>query len=88
MNGPQTRTAPMDAAEVEPNADRLFDLGILHATDRDGEPDLVAAHMWFNLSAQRGNPDAAYHRQQIADDMSQAEIASAQRAAREWLRAH
>jgi TPR repeat protein len=52
------------------------------------EADLVAAHTWFNLAAVRGNAEAAYHRQQIAVEMSAAEIAAAQRAAREWLRTH
>ncbi|MCP4384849.1 MAG: sel1 repeat family protein [Hyphomicrobiales bacterium] len=75
-------------AESQPNADGLFDLGIMSATGRSGEPDLVAAHKWFNLAAQRGNPEAAYHRQQIAEDLSAMEIAIAQRAAREWLRTH
>ena len=42
--GPQTVTP-----------DALFELGILYATGRDIEPDLVAAHKWFNLAAMRGN---------------------------------
>ena len=50
--------------------------------------DLVAAHKWFNLAALRGYEDAAWHRQQLAEEMSAAEIATAQRAAREWLRTH
>ena len=75
-------------AEMQPNADGLFDLGIVYATGRDGSPDLIAAHKWFNLAALRGNEEAAYHRQQIAEELSAAEIAEAQRAAREWLNAH
>ena len=74
--------------EMQPNADGLFELGILYATGREVEPDLVAAHKWFNLAAVRGNPEAAYHRQQIASELSEADIAEAQRAAREWLRMH
>jgi uncharacterized protein len=75
-------------AEFQPNADGLFHLGIAHATGTEGEADLVAAHKWFNLAAMRGNPEAAYHRQQIAEELSAAEIAEAQRAAREWLKTH
>ena len=75
-------------AETQPNADSLFDLGIVFATGRQDRADLVAAHKWFNLAALRGNPEAAYHRQQIAEELSTAEIAEAQRSAREWLGAH
>ncbi|KAB2874803.1 MAG: sel1 repeat family protein [Bauldia sp.] len=74
--------------EMQPNADSLFELGIVYATGREVEADLVAAHKWFNLAAVGGNPEAAYHRQQIACEMSDTDIAEAQRAAREWLRKH
>lgn len=50
--------------------------------------DRVAAHKWFNLAAARGNAKAADHRREIAAEMSPAEIAAAQRAAREWLTTH
>lgn len=66
----------------------LFQLGIDSSTGRDGSPDLVSAHMWFNLAALRGNPEAAQYRQEVAIEMSAAEIAAAQRAAREWMRSH
>jgi hypothetical protein len=36
----------------------------------------------------RGNGDAIRLRREIADQMSEIEIAAAQRAARDWLRAH
>lgn len=75
-------------AEMQPTADGLFELGIAYSTGEDGRSDLIAAHKWFNLAALRGNPEAAYHRQQIADELSDTEIAEAQRSAREWLRTH
>lgn len=75
-------------AEMQPNAEGLFDLGIVYAVGAAGRPDLVAAHKWFNLSALRGNDEAAYHRQQIAEELTAAQIAEAQRAAREWLSTH
>lgn len=76
-------------AEVQPNAEGLFELGMLYATGADEvQTDLVAAHKWFNLAAIRGNPEAAWHRQEIAREMSAPAIAEAQRAAREWLRTH
>jgi TPR repeat protein len=48
--------------------------------------DYVTAHKWFNLAAMRGNADAVRLRREIAEEMSEAEIATAQRAARAWLR--
>ncbi len=75
-------------AEMQPNAEGLFELGILHSTGDETGADFVAAHKWFNLAALRGYPEAAYHRQQIAVEMTEAEIANAQRAAREWLSTH
>jgi len=36
----------------------------------------------------RGNPDAIRLRREVADEMSAAEIAAAQRAARDWLTTH
>ena len=74
--------------ERQPNAESMFELGIVFATGREVETDLIAAHKWFNLAAARGYREAAIHRQQIAAEMSDAEIAEAQRAAREWLRTH
>ena len=75
-------------AATRPDAEQLFDLGVLYATGRDVEQDLVAAHKWFNLAAVSGYREAAFHRQQIAVEMSAKDIADAQRAAREWLRLH
>jgi hypothetical protein len=75
-------------AARRPDAEHLFDLGVIYAAGRDVEQDLVAAHKWFNLAAVSGNREAAYHRQQIAGEMSAKDIAEAQRAAREWMRLH
>lgn len=75
-------------AEARPNAQNLFELGLLYAGGGEVEPDLVAAHKWFNLAAARGIPEAADYRQEIAREMSAAAVAEAQRAAREWMRTH
>src|SRR5205823_6230745 len=32
-------------------ADILFELGMMYATGRDCESDVVAAHKWFNIAA-------------------------------------
>jgi len=68
--------------------DVLFALGMMYSVGRDVPVDLVSAHKWFNLAALKGNADATRLRREIADQMSEAEIAAAQRAARAWLNAH
>jgi TPR repeat protein len=75
-------------AEKKPNPEDLFELGLIYATGDEIAPDLVAAHKWFTLAAIRGIPEAAYHRQQLAGEMAAAEVAEAQRAAREWQSLH
>ncbi len=70
------------------NVDALFELGLIYATGRDGTPDVVSAHKWFNIAAFRGCEDAKWHREALAAEMSKSEIAEAQRAAREWITHH
>ncbi len=67
------------------NAEMLFELGMTYATGRDVPTDLVSAHKWFNLAAMKGNSDAVRYRKEISAEMTSADIAEAQRAAREWL---
>ena len=66
--------------------DMLFELGMMYSVGRDMPIDLVSAHKWFNLAAVKGNAEAIRLRREIANQMSDAEIAAAQRAARDWLR--
>jgi TPR repeat protein len=66
--------------------DILFELGMMYSLGRDTPIDLVAAHKWFNLAAMKGNADAIRLRREIASQMSDTDIATAQRAARDWLR--
>lgn len=74
-------------ARSNPNAKRLFELGIKYSSGRAVPPDLVTAHKWFNLAAMQGDREAIRHRHEIAAEMSAAEIAAAQREARNWLAA-
>ena len=74
--------------QTETSFENFFDLGVMYSTGREVATDLVAAHKWFNLAAVEGNLEAAAYRQEVAREMSPIEIAKAQRAAREWLRAH
>jgi len=69
-------------------ADVFFDLGMMYSTGRSVPTDLVSAHKWFNIAAMRGNQEATRLRREIASEMSEIEIANAQRAARDWLTRH
>lgn len=75
-------------ATFSPSAHVLFQMGMLCASGRDGDVDLVAAHMYFNLADRGGAEEAAYHRQEIAAQMSKSELGKALRSAREWLAFH
>ena len=66
--------------------DLLYALGMMSAAGSSADVDLVAAHKWFNLAAMRGHAEAARSRREIATEMSESEIAAAQRAARDWMR--
>jgi uncharacterized protein len=70
----------------EASEDMFFRLGMMYSTGAEVETDYVSAHKWFNLAAMHGNTEAARLRREIAVLMSDAEIAQAQRAARDWLR--
>jgi uncharacterized protein len=70
------------------DADMLFELGMTYSVGRDMPVDLIAAHKWFNLAAVKGNVEAIRLRREVANQMSDVDIAAAQRAARDWLRSH
>ncbi|MEA2931151.1 MAG: uncharacterized protein QOG38_3579 [Hyphomicrobiales bacterium] len=83
--------ADLDGATLAPvnaSGEVFFELGMMYASGRSVPTDLVLAHKWFNLAAMRGNGEATRLRREIADEMSAAEIAAAQRAARAWLTTH
>lgn len=77
----------VDAAQAS-SADALYELGLMYCSGRDVAVDFIAAHKWFNLAAMRGNGDAKRYRIEIAAEMTKAQIAEAQRRAREWLKSH
>ena len=80
--------AEADAPSIVPVelADRpARELGTLYAAGRVVPRDLVAAHMWFNIAALRGDRDAARQRQEVSTEMTKDEIAQALHWARAWL---
>lgn len=74
--------------EEDATTDLLIERGLIYASGRSVAADLVTAHQWFNIAAQRGDKEAARLRREIAAEMSDAEIGAAQRAARDWLKRH
>jgi len=80
--------APAIYANAPVSADEMFELGMVYSSGREGPADLVTAHMWFNLAAMKGNVEAVRPRREIAAEMLDCEIGQAQRAARDWLKAH
>lgn len=80
-----------DVVSAAPQAggpDALFELGLMYCAGREVAADLVLAHKWFNLAALRGNAEARRYRQEVARELGKAEIARAQKLAREWLAAN
>ena len=78
-------TGAMDSTT---QADIMFEMGMMYATGRDCELDLVAAHKWFNIAAIKGSARAGALRAEMASQMSKAELARALREAREWMTMH
>jgi len=71
------------------NITAKINLGVMYEEGRPGLPqDLVQTHMWFNLAAAQGNPDAANFRNDVAAEMTPEQVAEAQRLAQEWLTKH
>ncbi|MEM9421153.1 MAG: hypothetical protein AAF986_01385 [Pseudomonadota bacterium] len=77
----------LEGAEKIVTTDEMYRLGIEASTPGLGcETNLIAAHKWFNLAAMQGNEMAKEYRQQLTIEMTPADVAAAQREAREWLK--
>jgi hypothetical protein len=81
----QDTAIPVAATAIQ---DLLFERGLYWASGRSGVVNLVAAHKWFNLAAVKGRTEAIAMRREIAEQMSDVEIAAAQREARAWMTTH
>jgi TPR repeat protein len=75
---------PFRLAAEQGNADAQFSLGALYRLGQGVPRDYVKAHLWFNLAAAQGFEGAAKARDAAAEHMTSAQIAEAQRLAREW----
>ncbi|MGB8893911.1 MAG: hypothetical protein WCD13_06305 [Pseudolabrys sp.] len=66
------------------DANAQYNLGVFYDNGLGVPQDKVRAYMWFNLSAAQGRDGAAAFRDLIARRMTSAQIAEAQKLAREW----
>jgi len=86
MEKPYVESCIRAAERGEPQA--LYDLGLIYSTGQGVELDYVTAHKWFNLAAMRGIRRATVDRAELAADMTEEEVARAQKMAREWVSLH
>jgi TPR repeat protein len=84
----EVNEAAISSAGGAKQADMLLNLGMMYASGRDCEADLIAAHKWFNIAAIKGSRRAAELRAELSASMSKNDIARALREAREWMTMH
>ena len=61
-----------------------YSLGLMYEKGQGVPEDFVQAHMWLNLSAALGDANATKNRDRIAEKLTLAQLAEAQKLAREW----
>ena len=85
MNDADCRTRlPEPASRL--SADDLFRLGLRLSCNAAGTPpDPVTAHALFELAARQGSIEAKIYRRELGEEMDPADVAEAQRLARDWL---
>ena len=66
------------------NAESQRILGAMYRLGLGVPQNYVAAHLWFNLATTGGDKTAAEFRDSVAKLMTPAQIAEAQKLAREW----
>ena len=80
------RAETLTSAETILSGDEMYRLGLDASLGNDDvEADLVVAHKWFNLASMQGHLEARTYRKELSMEMSQEDIAEAQRQAREYL---
>ncbi len=70
------------ADQGEPNGQAK--LGFMYASGLGVPQDYILAHLWLNLAAAQGDQLAAKNRDIVAPRMTPAQLAEAQKLAREW----
>ena len=76
------------ALAVDDQAEAFLALGLKYCLGNGVPQNFVEAHKWFNISALKGSIAAKSYRSELALEMSAAEIAEAQRQARDLVTVH
>ncbi|MEJ8310944.1 sel1 repeat family protein [Agrobacterium larrymoorei] len=84
----EMRDIELAVAGGQSRADVFCNLGLIYATGRGCPVDLIAAHKWLNIAAIKGSERAASLRSDLARNMTKADLATALRAARDWMTTH
>lgn len=71
-------------AALQGNPDAQYQLGRCYVLHEGVEKNNIMAYMWLNLAAITGNESARQDRDGVAQRMTDAEIANAQRLSKEW----
>jgi len=66
------------------NGEAQYAIGLMYAIGQGVARDYIQAHVWFNLAAERDLKPGRKRRDLLAKQMTPAQIAEAQRLAREW----
>ncbi|MGG7518566.1 sel1 repeat family protein [Allorhizobium undicola] len=81
-------TESLIAGKGERQTDVFRMLGLMYATGKGCDRDLVAAHKWLNIAAIKGCEKSAKLRADLAGAMRKDQLAEALREAREWMTIH
>jgi uncharacterized protein len=81
-------TAGEDLSSLNASAEACLAMGMKYCIGHGVAPNNVAAHKWFNIAAIKGSEKAKSYRLELSQEMSAAEIAEAQRQARQFLTIH
>jgi TPR repeat protein len=73
-----------EKAAAQEEAKAQFYLGLQSAYGEGGPLDVIQAHMWYSLSAENGYAYAPGYRDDLARQMTPAQITEAQKREREW----
>ena len=75
-------------AAMQGHAPAQASLGMMYVEGQGVVQNFVIAHMWFNIAVESGDSGAEIYRDSLELDMTSADIAEAQKLAREWLHTH
>ncbi|MDB9867302.1 sel1 repeat family protein [Pseudomonadales bacterium] len=76
------------AAAEQGSVEAQFELGLIYAKGVGVLQDYKWAHMWYNLAAANGSELGRTNRDEIAKQMTPADISEAQQMASDWVKDH